>query len=953
MNNQPAMQQRIFAAIFLVIIILFLFIPEESRSHSSLYSQQDNKMARWHEGTNYQIGYIVDPGDLGGFLNAQAVQILQQAFNVWNNVPTSSISFYFNGYAPWDIDAFKSYKKHSVLLAIEAAFNEIKAPEFELPDAPSTLNVVAFDNKGSIIEEITGSHEAMLTIRGITTPIWTIDCCGLEERIIMIAFMIINDLDEKGIPIKDPNELLKIMTHEAGHFANVGHTQLNVETDSSSPFYGGPNPFLFPANSAPIMLLPQLSAVMSMQGGLHLDDKIAVSRLYPEENFYSDNGTLQTLVFEATGPGVIQGINGVNVVVRSTNDPYHTAASCVTGQWAYGLKKNDFTFDLKILLNVLPFFTVHTPEFDGLCDIPGLPPGEYTVELETTVYPGGFLQGLAPCIPTGEKTCATFDAAPSAAVYLGKKVVNIAAGEIKKAEFGVLFTGCCTKTTCKHPITGEEVECSSINWWDLDEDGDFDGWEGAQGTLASNEFAKYADEDDDGLTNWAESILGTDPTNDDTDDDGLSDLDEYLLYKSNPLEQDTDGDGIADYEEAKTYGTNPNSADSDGDGVADSEEILVTKTNPNKADSDDDGLSDGEEIKTNGTNPLKADSDGDCWDDGLEVQYAAHGYDPNIKQQSGNLGFSPSSLDFGTVNRRGNVLHYTLKHTGTLPLLILKGEILGEGFSMGSLPATIPPNSEVSIPVTFHPTSAESASGKITLQTNDCSASLAEIPLKAQGLVANLEVSVADIDFKKVDVFEHAKQLITLKNPASNTPLKVALSNTTNAFWPSPEYLVEVPSDGEKKIWINFKPYRFGEITDELVIRSFMAANQQEIKINLKGFGEGAMPDISFSANELFFAEAETNLQEITVVNTGKGDLYIDKIEVVDDDEHIISLPEGIESASFVPSHGSLHVPVDSKKKISVKFNSQTNEPKKGKLILYHNDVTRNNKSEISLSGEN
>ncbi|MFM8653399.1 MAG: beta strand repeat-containing protein, partial [Verrucomicrobiota bacterium] len=73
---------------------------------------------------------------------------------------------------------------------------------------------------------------------------------------------------------------------------------------------------------------------------------------------------------------------------------------------------------------------------------------------------------------------------------------------------------------------------------------------------------------------------------------------------------DTDGDGLSDYEESQ-IGTNPNLADSDGDGLNDAVEtntgvfqsVANTGTNPNNPDSDGDGFNDGLEVNTYGTNP--------------------------------------------------------------------------------------------------------------------------------------------------------------------------------------------------------------------------------------------------------------------------------------------------------------------------------------------------------------
>lgn len=73
---------------------------------------------------------------------------------------------------------------------------------------------------------------------------------------------------------------------------------------------------------------------------------------------------------------------------------------------------------------------------------------------------------------------------------------------------------------------------------------------------------------------------------------------------------DQDGDGLTDsvetntgtYVSANNTGTNPSNADSDNDGLNDGEEVITYGTNPVSADTDGDGAPDGVEV-TAGTNP--------------------------------------------------------------------------------------------------------------------------------------------------------------------------------------------------------------------------------------------------------------------------------------------------------------------------------------------------------------
>ena len=136
------------------------------------------------------------------------------------------------------------------------------------------------------------------------------------------------------------------------------------------------------------------------------------------------------------------------------------------------------------------------------------------------------------------------------------------------------------------------------------------------------------DSDQDGIPDSLERKIGTDPNDKDTDDDGLTDGEEYFAkygYKTDPLNPDTDGDGLKDGEEIKKYKTNPLDPDTDKDGLKDGEEVHTYKTDPLNPDTDGDGLKDGQEVhgrfgaSQKPTDPLNPDTDGDELNDGDEV----------------------------------------------------------------------------------------------------------------------------------------------------------------------------------------------------------------------------------------------------------------------------------------------------------------------------------------------
>ncbi|MBP5640256.1 MAG: hypothetical protein J6X55_12300, partial [Victivallales bacterium] len=101
---------------------------------------------------------------------------------------------------------------------------------------------------------------------------------------------------------------------------------------------------------------------------------------------------------------------------------------------------------------------------------------------------------------------------------------------------------------------------------DTDGDGMLDTWE--IGYFGNIEVSNGTiDSDKDGLNDLYEYLAGTNPTQTDTDGNGISDA-----------EEDSDSDGLSNVLEQR-YGTRPNNGDTDDDGLTDNNEINPTGVN--------------------------------------------------------------------------------------------------------------------------------------------------------------------------------------------------------------------------------------------------------------------------------------------------------------------------------------------------------------------------------------
>ena len=175
---------------------------------------------------------------------------------------------------------------------------------------------------------------------------------------------------------------------------------------------------------------------------------------------------------------------------------------------------------------------------------------------------------------------------------------------------------------------------------DKDQDGSVDNWDDANnnGLIDSGDAVSgLVDSDSDGLAD-NEELRGTtvmiklvsgetilrevtsDPTTKDTDQDGLTDGEEWA-FGMDPRSPDTDADGLSDYIEWNVIYSAPADQDTDGDSLPDGAEHTFFLTSPLLADTDGDQFTDDEELTSLNRDPKVADMPGlDIKVDGINLQ---------------------------------------------------------------------------------------------------------------------------------------------------------------------------------------------------------------------------------------------------------------------------------------------------------------------------------------------
>ena len=349
-----------------------------------------------------RVLYRVDSGPLGPLSNTRAVGLVDRIFREYSEIPTANIDFVNAG---------------PILDPVSGTPIDVDSTNFgKISKSNSFQNAIVFDSDGSI----TGGGGVL----GFFTFLQLDEATNtLREGLVALNGAAINTVGE--VPF------LGVFTHEFGHFAGpLDHAQINGLIASDRTGNTLPAGFTqaqafdlyapFTETLYPFIFNPPVGSVFLNSGNfrssgfwiasLDLDTRNALSNLYPEPGYRatdpgSPNGAIEGRVLIRTSSGDFP-ISGVNVVARRIS---RGAYPPPPGAQAFpGFPGTQIQLDPDGVPNTPPDQDVTDPlatstsavtglEFgSGVYRIDGLPPGQYSIEIQqiTSRAVGG--SGIGP-----------------------------------------------------------------------------------------------------------------------------------------------------------------------------------------------------------------------------------------------------------------------------------------------------------------------------------------------------------------------------------------------------------------------------------------------------------------------------------------------------------------------------------------------------------------------------
>ena len=282
-----------------------------TRAGGPLALHKSGQPYRWPNGGS-AIPFHPDQGWLGTLDPAAAVAQTEEAFARWSAVETSTADYRNAGSLPVDV-------------------THLNFLPYVFPNAPDGLSAIVYDEFGLIFDLLFGPNSGVL---GFAGPEWIDEETGLilEGLGFLNGRYLLGDFPE--------DEMLSVQVHEFGHYANLGHSAVNLQVAIFGDTTGPTPNDTFPRINL-VDHIETMSPILLVGGGQatpSVDDRGALSALYPDASGTATTGAIAGTII---GPNGFTRLTGVNVIARNVAAPYVDAVSAISGNLALPNRATD------------------------------------------------------------------------------------------------------------------------------------------------------------------------------------------------------------------------------------------------------------------------------------------------------------------------------------------------------------------------------------------------------------------------------------------------------------------------------------------------------------------------------------------------------------------------------------------------------------------------------------
>jgi hypothetical protein len=248
------------------------------------------------------------------------------------------------------------------------------------------------------------------------------------------------------------------------------------------------------------------------------------------------------------------------------------------------------------------------------------------------------------------------------------------------------------------------------------------------------------------------------------------------------------------------------------------------------------------------------------------------------------LTLSSDSISFGQTQVGSKVSRsLTLTSSGNAPLNINTITASGAQFSAGtpSLPAILQPNQQLTLTVTFDPTTQGSDTGTLTVLSNDNSGP-AIVSLGGDGVTATapqLTISPTSLNFGNVPVNVASSQPVTLTSTGT-APVTISAAAVSGSDFSvsGATFPVTLNPNQTLTLQVQFNPTATGAASGQMTLTS-NSTTSAITTIQLNGMGTAATtPQLTMSTQSLSFGNVAVNSSAtlpVTLTSSGTAPLTI------------------------------------------------------------------------------